>query len=164
MFRRNALPQFSGYGNFLLWRLNNYIFWKPVILYHWALSHCPLSRSASFYVRWSLPKKKKREPHAKTTLARPSDCDVVLAADLFVGFSQNLVWHFFTKFVEHVWVAWKSVQGKSYSIFRKRFWWHSLQEISTKCCEWGVSLMKINSVKVTATEREYLVEQMSTEH
>jgi hypothetical protein len=38
----------------------------------------------------------------KTTPALPSDFDLVLAADLFVGFSQNLVWHFFTKFVEHM--------------------------------------------------------------
>jgi hypothetical protein len=64
--------------------------------------------------------KKTRDHLVKTTLARPSDSDVVLAADLYVGFSQNLVWHFFRKFVEHVWVSWKSVQGKTYSIFLKR--------------------------------------------
>jgi hypothetical protein len=135
---------------------------NPVILYHWTLSHFPVTRSSSVYVRCSL-RKNKVHP-VKTTLASHSDCDVVLTADLSVGFSQNLIWHFFIKFVEHVWVSWKSVQGKSYSIFRERFWWHSPQETSTRCCEWGVSFMEITSVKVTVTEREYTVEQMLTKY
>jgi len=34
---------------------------------------------------------KTKDHHVKTTPARLSDCDVLLPADLFVGFSQILV-------------------------------------------------------------------------
>jgi hypothetical protein len=75
-------------------------FVKRVILYNWILSHFPVSRSVSFIL--DVLYEKTKDHHVQTTLARPSDCDVVLAADLFVGFSQNLVRHFFKKFVEHL--------------------------------------------------------------
>jgi len=57
---------------------------KPLIYYHWTLSHFPVSRPVFFYVSRSL---RKKGHSVKTTPARPSDCDVVLTTDLFVGFS-----------------------------------------------------------------------------
>jgi len=71
---------------------------KPVILYYWILSHIPVSRSVSFIL--DVLYEEAKDHSVKTTLARPSDSDIVLTADLFVGISQNLVRYFFTKFVE----------------------------------------------------------------
>jgi len=134
---------------------------KPVILYHWTLRHLSVPRSASLHVRCSL--RKKRDQPLKTTLALPSDCDVVLLLTYLSDFHK--IWYGI--FYQICWARVSFMETGSGEVIFHISWaiLMTFSEGNIYIVLWMRSEFHENNFsEVTVTEREYSVAQMSTKY